>query len=275
MCAAINCSTRVEQPSGHIYCRAHAPCRKPAKLGSYWSPDDCSNCFILYEEVKQGKTSPNYLAAWHSLRLWITGFAKNHNGPYLPNMEARELLFPHASEVKVISAADSLLPVGMTAPGPVELQQQAPVSVELQQQAPASVELQRQAPGPTSGQLPVSGPSADPLLRGDEPAPMDEDLPSNPLAVGAGRPLGEGPAEAPAPAMNLELMGSKLDQLSGFIQNIQASFGMLRSDFGSLRGDLPSLVQAEVHKVAPPSQARFMPPPPIFRFDPGQPLEVV
>ena len=186
------------------------------------------------------------MASWNSLRTWIIGFAKNHSGPYLPNLEAKELLFPHAADGKVVNPADIFTHGEIVAP------------VEPVPEAPDFL---------SGGQPPNYGPSQDPLLRGDEPAPMEEDLPSNPIAVGAGHPLGEGSSEAPSPQLALARLRSKLDQVSSCMLTIQSSVE-------SLSSNLPSLVRAEVSKVAPPSPARTMPPPGC-RLELRKPLEAV
>ena len=102
LCATARCGAEIDTPVGHDRCRRHADCCKSAVSGPYWDPFDCSVCRPLWMQAT-GTDPILAVRARTSLKTWVGGWAISSTKPFLPSMQARDLLFPRVGLEKIIS----------------------------------------------------------------------------------------------------------------------------------------------------------------------------
>ena len=103
VCAFEKCTIRLLNPCGHDMCRIHALCSKWHEgKGSYWSRDDCAICTKAWESVCNAVDPAIIQPALVSLRIWVGGFSRNTQGPYLDFDISRSVLFPKARLTAVV-----------------------------------------------------------------------------------------------------------------------------------------------------------------------------
>ena len=130
VCGTRGCGTRLVNPCGHSFCRAHSPCSVEREGVTFWSRQNCQVCQDLWVQATACDLAAQHQAIG-ALKSWVLGFSKNRPGPYLDSEISRLVLFPRASRSAVIGYIPSKSEL-RTAEGSVagEFLADSPISAE-------------------------------------------------------------------------------------------------------------------------------------------------